>query len=275
MYARGLYKAMSQRSILFVGHSHTDCIAAAAKQIGAENVAVVSLTRHEFTEGLRLRREKQKAREQLKRDKNSLARSRRQLEKEAVQRTAMWISGVSPMAEPDVICLCLEGNRHNVLGLVENPSPFSIGHEEAGCVPPMGGERHFIPYRVLWDIYDTPRLRALTPNIFSLFPTAKRICLSPPPPVGDWKRIRLGPWMNALKDRDPTPKELKLHLYRVQCEVLRDMAEKVGASFIEPDESLLDDGFLSIDYCADVTHGNVAYGEVMLKRVMDKAAGLR
>lgn len=228
-------------SILFVGHSHVVCIAAAARVTGATDVGVINLLEVENLASLSLR------------------------------KLAKHIARMSPFRRPRAVCLCLRGNDHNVYGVTENPDPFSLGHKEMGCVPEFGEERHFIPYQVMRDVFESPRTRRMASHIFEAFPGAARYWLCPPPPVDDWNYITSNPIIYSdVISYGPAPKPLKKQLYRIQCDVLRDVATEAEADFIEPDSNLLDDGFLRPQYCADPTHGNARYGEAMLNILRDR-----
>lgn len=232
-------------SILFVGHSHVVCIAAAVRKAGITDVGVINLL--QVSNGVRL----------------------------PTRKFAEQIARQSPIRRPDAVCLCMHGNDHNVYGVTENPVPFSIGDRETGSIPESGDERQFIPYRVMRDVFEKPRARRLAKHIFDAFPHAARYWLCPPPPVCDWDYITSNPIVYSdMIPFGPAPESLKKQLYRIQCDVLRDMALEGKAVFIEPESCLVEDGFLKPQYCADPTHGNSLYGEVMLRAVRERAGVL-
>lgn len=258
----------SRPSILFIGHSHIVCIAAAAERMGiTQQVGVIDLRDIKATKVIK-RTRGMKAGQAVASEVDRPALSKREREVLAVREDVRRIVRASPITHPDAVCLCIKGNHHNIIGLVENPQPISVGDRYVGAVPPTEGERYFIPYRVLWDTYDDRYVRRLVPRLFAAFPNAKRFYLDAPPPIVDWERIQAEPWFHVLQGSRPAPNELKKKLHQVQQEVFKDMAAKAGAMFIEADDSLLEGGFLSVNYCFDATHGNVAYGEVMLETVM-------
>ncbi|MEP2828278.1 hypothetical protein [Parvibaculum sp.] len=229
-------------SILFVGHSHVVCIAAAVRKTGVTDVGVINLL--EIPGKAKL----------------------------TTQKLAEQIMHMSPIRRPDALCLCMNGNDHNAYGVTENPIPFSLGDREKGCIPEIGEERQFISYRVMRDIFEKPRMRRLVKHVFDAFPQAARYWLCPPPPICDWAYITSNPIVfSDMIQFGPAPESLKKQLYRIQCDVLRDMALEGRATFIEPDSRLVEDGFLRPQYCADPTHGNSLYGEVMLSAVRERA----
>jgi hypothetical protein len=51
---------------------------------------------------------------------------------------------------------------------------------------------------------------------------------------------------------------------------MRDAAEAAGAHFMEVPQQVQDaDGFLKPEYAADATHGNEAYGAVLIRALED------
>jgi len=172
------------------------------------------------------------------------------------------------------ICICLTGNQHNVLGILEHPQPFDVGREDIGASTDDDG-RHFIPYQTMLDTLrkQTGNSRALGRAIFDRFGTAQRIVLAPPPPIGDWEHISKFPGVFAEKiDLGPAPAPVRSTLYRIFLQALAEMAEDLDASFIAPDERVTtEDGFLKPEfYSPDPTHGNGDYGRIMIDEVFNR-----
>lgn len=124
----------------------------------------------------------------------------------------------------------------------------------------------------------TASIASLLTALYEAFPGAKRAYLNPPPPIGDWEHIKHHPGAFAGKIQcGPAPDALRIALYRIQTDCFRSLAEKNGAMFIEPDPSTITpEGFLAKGYFnRDPTHGNAAYGKLMLKKVIDEAGLLQ
>ena len=70
--------------------------------------------------------------------------------------------------------------------------------------------------------------------------------------------------------RGPAPADLRLALYALQSEVLRDLAREHDAVFVEPPGHLFDRvGFLRPEFAnADPTHGNATYGREMVNEIL-------
>jgi len=232
----------SKRSFLMIGHSHSMCIQAAAKaQSNLTNVCVINLGK--------------------------------------ITELGMKVTDIAEAAKaevqdltPGAVCLSIKGNEHNVLGILENPVPFSIGEKAHGTAPRISQGRHFIPFSLMEDHFSTygSNLR-LIKLLYELFPVATRIYLNPPPPIADFEHIVRNPGIFCDKiSLGSSPKELKMQLYRIQTKVLSRIALESNAIFVEPEPELLDaEGFLASPYYnTDPTHGNSAYGKIMLNKML-------
>jgi len=176
--------------------------------------------------------------------------------------------------EPDAVCVSVGGNYHNILGIIENPVPFSVGLGDGGVVPKGSDDRQFIPSSVMEDMFRNYFDDHLVGELYGAFPSAKRLYLNPPPPIPDFEHIRKNP--GIFRDSlhlGSAPNDLRLALYQFQSKVIADVARQNEAIFVEPEQSLLDeDGFLAEQFFSnDPTHGNVEYGQVMLDKLMSAA----
>ncbi|SIT22291.1 hypothetical protein SAMN05421774_11152 [Gemmobacter megaterium] len=240
-------------SILIVGHSHIRCLMEAwNKRAGYEGEYDV-----EFVDLIWLERQEKLAGRQVG---------------DAVKRRVRNPS-------PNYICQCVNGNFHNVLGIVENPVPFSVGEENYGSAP-VGNGRWFIPSSVMMDVFQARFERACKAieSVFAAFPESTRLYLNPPPPVADWEHIKAYP--GVFSDNihlGPAPNDLKIRLYELQTAYFENVARVQAASFIRAaPETLTSDGFLRADYYnADPTHGNMRYGQVMLEEIFKNAQKFR
>ena len=222
--------------LLLIGHSHVNCILAGAREQGVGGrLKVINLRRVDI--------------DPLGADK---------------------VSEMLAGFEPEAVCLCLAGNFHNVVGLLENPRPFSIGMPGLGAVPAVGADRQMIPQALMRDLFLQKAQPEVTARLFAIFPNAERLMLNPPPPVADFDHIRSHPGVFADRiNRGPAPAELRLSLYGLQTDVYRSLAEENGAAFVETPKRLRDaTGFLAKAYVNDdPTHGNAAYGSGMLSEI--------
>lgn len=230
-------------TILIVGHSHVECLSAAARTSGRNNVDVINIQR---------------------------LPNFRTASPEAI--TTMVVEAARHK-NPEVLCLCLFGNEHNVAGIIEHPQPFSIGDTEAIAIPPNSEGRWFIPNSVALDSFREwlGVARKLEKSLHSVFPKAQNFYITPPPPISDWPHILEHP--GVFKDKlhlGPAPDALRLILYRLQCQVLKEAADDCGADTIAVDSHAVDTrGFLKQGfYGNDPTHGNLHYGTLMLTCIL-------
>ena len=162
-----------------------------------------------------------------------------------------------------------------MLGLIEHPQPFSIGDAAKGSEPDGHPDRWFIPYNLMRDDFRAREktARNLAQKIYDQFSNAKHLMLNPPPPISDWEHLKTYP--GIFKDKiklGPAPNELKLKLYQIQTSIFKEIADENNADFIDlSGETTTKDGFLQSGYFnTDPTHGNPAYGAVVLDRIVEK-----
>ena len=191
-------------------------------------------------------------------------------------RTADAVHAAVEDFEPQAVCLCLGGNFHNVIGLLENPKPFAVGAGGFGVIPDTGA-RTLIPNALMRALFLQKAQPELTSQLFAIFPNALRLMLNAPPPVADFEHIRKNPGAFAERiDQGPAPAELRLHLYHLQSDVYREIALEQRAKFIEPPGHLFDEtGFLAPQFVNDdPTHGNAEYGGEMLTEIQAAMGGV-
>lgn len=167
------------------------------------------------------------------------------------------------------IASVIGGNVHNTLGLIRHPRPFDFMlRGEQG--PPLDAHAELIPEAQMRAALarklqpDFARLRLLR-EIAGPF-----IHIESPPPIRDDAYIaaRAEDWF-----RDRAKGEivvagvgLRWRIWRLSSQLMREAAEAVGARFLAVPVEMRDaDGFLLIDYAADPTHGNVAYGAALIR----------
>lgn len=241
-------------NLLIIGHSHVACIRHAVEaNPDIKGVYVVNTNKLTKKRSLKERLLRRKLREQ-----QIVSNMNRQIEK----------------FKPDAVCVCLGGNLHNLFGILENPTPFSVGEKLKGSTSPLSQNRAFIPRALMEEYFDSLIEKTLVSLIFENFPNAVRLYLNSPPPISDFSHIQKYPGVLQDKlDMGPPPNDLKMQLYQIQSNTLRNVAKKENATFVEVEPKLMDsEGFLNSDYYnQDPTHGNRAYGDVMLKKIINLA----
>lgn len=165
------------------------------------------------------------------------------------------------------------GNVHNALALMRHPRPFDfLLSGEQGPSRDAGAE--LIPEALMRATLiqklqpDFARLRALR-AIAGPF-----VHLESPPPVRDESYIaaRAESW---FRDRSEgglavAGAGLRWRMWRLTSRILREAVQALDSYFVPvPPEVQESDGFLRLEFAADPTHGNEAYGEVVIRAIED------
>ncbi|WP_417723920.1 hypothetical protein [Salipiger sp.] len=232
--------------VLFIGYSHIECLRRAARETPRAKVTVVN------------------------------ANTVRSKEKGETRPLYQQVLDSLENPAPDVLCLCLGGNQQHAVGMVEHPQPYSVGDAATGVLPEGDEDRWFIPHAVMLDEFRN-RLHPhtqLSRRLYKDIPGARHFYLNAPPPMVNWPHIRQHPGIFRSKlHLGPPPDAIKTKLYALQSRVFRELAEEFRAQFVDiPDAVKTPEGFLGDDYYNDdPTHGNDAYGAIVLDRVLDEA----
>lgn len=176
-----------------------------------------------------------------------------------------------PATKPDIVLLSMAGNAHNIVGMFDHPQPYAMGHPTKGRVP-VEADRAFIPLDVVDALFDhiLTSVFEKADQIHTHYPDLPFIYVSAPPPNGDEAHIRTYPNAFAEKLNLPfSPPELRLALYEVQCRAYQRQAARHGARFLPaPSAACTPEGFLDLAFAAnDPTHGNAAYGRLVLDQI--------
>lgn len=174
--------------------------------------------------------------------------------------------------DPSKIFLCIDGNQHNAFSLLEHPKKYIVGNT-AEDDSLSNSDRVFVPADVIADV-----LRQRMEPTFQLekalherFSGSDIAHIAPPPPLSDANHIKNHP--GIFKDRlhlGVAPKLLRLSIYQIQMQLCKEQAAKLGSRFIEaPDQAIDEYGLLKSEYFnLDPTHGNIAYGRLMLDKIL-------
>jgi hypothetical protein len=165
------------------------------------------------------------------------------------------------------------GNIHNALALMRHPRPFDFMLSgEKG--PPRDEGAELIPEGLIRATLlerlqpDFARLRALF-EIAGPF-----IHVDSPPPVreSDYISTHAEAWFRDRVEGEIVAAGVgvRWRMWRLTSRLLREAVERLGGHFLPaPPETQDAEGFLRLDYAADPTHGNLAYGEALIRAIED------
>lgn len=185
---------------------------------------------------------------------------------------------VRELEPDDVVISLMGGNQHQILGLVQHQVPFDLFVDAADARPPAGIE--CIPRQALRDIFGMA-LRGKDWTRLSRIKEGARcpvFHMVPPPPKEDAAHIgrrHETAFVAGILDRGISPAPLRLKLWQLQGDVLRELGAETGIGILPPPEgSQTAAGFLKPEYYADdATHGNAAYGALVLEVAARLALG--
>lgn len=102
------------------------------------------------------------------------------------------------------------------------------------------------------------------------------IVIPPPPPIESETHIRKypGAFAEKLKTHQIYPPWIRLAAWLRQIEISREFARQLNIEFVDlPPAAFSERGFLNEQYIGnDPTHGNTAYGELILRHILELAA---
>lgn len=179
--------------------------------------------------------------------------------------------------QPDTLICACRGNEHSIVSMLQHPIPFDfrIPGEEGTLIP----RAEELPYALIkaqlsqiarnnsllfWDF--------LTSECREVF-RGPLYMLPPPPPIGNAEHILSYPSsFGALASRyGVTPAPLRAKLWRVYVRILKDASQAKNQLFVNLPETIFTNGCLSERFWSeDPTHGNKAYGKVILEHVLSK-----
>ena len=129
----------NKSNLLIIGHSHVECLRSAIKaRPDIKDALVININ---------------SIKTELKKE---------QTVTQVVSKTCEVIESF----KPDAVCVCLGGNQHNVLGILENPIPFSVGEKSKGSTSPSSEERMFIPHALMEEYFESKQQKSFLHSIY-------------------------------------------------------------------------------------------------------------
>jgi hypothetical protein len=237
--------------MIVVGHSHIVCVAQAATEVGAplHVINIKSIPRRELTAGADL--------------------SPQFLEK---------LQGLLRQDGSGHLFSLMGGTVHTALGLLRHEQPFDFVLPSRPDIPLVDG-CELIPYGALRDA-----MRRKLRFDLSIVERMKRqlgcevVHFDAPPPALDPEFIRATIWKGLterLRNAGIGPATVRLKLWLLQSEIVQKACEEMGVEFVPaPAIAVDDDGFLSPAYRQDASHGNIAFGRLLLKGMQRYVEGV-
>lgn len=164
------------------------------------------------------------------------------------------------------------GNAHNALALVRHPRGYDFRLSEGGAGPPPEPDAEPIPEALVRAALearlevDFRRMRLLRALIGPF------VHIESPPPLRDDALIRemADAWFReqGVETLGVAPAGLRWRMWRLNSRLFRAEAERIGCSFLAVPAAVHDgDGFLRPELAADATHGDAAYGELIIQAI--------
>lgn len=168
----------------------------------------------------------------------------------------------------------LGGNAHNMISLLRPARPYDLilHGEQAG--PPIADDAELIPESLVRAALEE-RLKTDFWRLRTLHEIAGPFLhVESPPPVNNnaFIRDRAEVYFRDYSDREiiPASPGVRWRIWRLTSRILREYVEALGCRFMPVPASVQDaDGFLRLDLASDPTHGNEAYGEVLIRAIED------
>lgn len=163
------------------------------------------------------------------------------------------------------------GIMHVQLGLrrLDDPSepPFDFVLPDAPDAP-LDASAEIIPSDAMREIVRHQfKMRLKMMGRLAQMAPGRVVQFAPPPPVSDiWLQWLLNKsWMKATEAPN---RWVRWKLWRLTVEIFRQQAVSVGARFVEsPIESLDGEGFMRDELVKNATHGNNAFGALLLQQI--------
>ncbi|HOX43093.1 MAG TPA: hypothetical protein PK668_05830 [Myxococcota bacterium] len=233
--------------IVVLGHSHIRTIAAAAGKTKTNAVfSFVDLNDARFKSSARV-------------DKGDI-RLRAELQEE--------ISRIKTEDPTALFALSIGGAMHNVIGLTKHPDPFSFFN-------PWKPERESVGRLLPFTLIKEMMREALSYQLLVLRGLARALGrplpqLQSPPPVSSEDAIRSTPGVygESIAKFGVVNASSRYAMWRVQSDLFEEVAREEGCDFLlAPKDAVGEDGFLIQKAWRDPTHGNVWYGECVLRQL--------
>jgi hypothetical protein len=178
---------------------------------------------------------------------------------------------------PKAVFLSLFGNELSSIGLIQHPQPFDFHWPEMDL--PADPQSTVIPFDLMKAQlrFSAENSSLLLWRFFASIYSGPIYLAPPPPPIEDETHIKShpGPFADQIATQGLSRPDLRLKLWMLYCDVLREAVLGKSTKFVELPFEIFDEGYLkSIYWQHDPLHGNQAYGDVVLRRMLSLAKAL-
>jgi hypothetical protein len=173
---------------------------------------------------------------------------------------------------PDKLVLAFGGTEHNIIGLIEAEPKFDFiwppfdDFDVGKCLVPANAIEEVLRQRLQSGLGRALMVR----QRFAARPT---YALAPPPPFRAMDdKATLPKAFAELIEAGIAPASVRRKFYAVQCEMMRRAYAKHGIQLISaPGAATDEDGYLLRNlWNRDPTHGNPAYGRLVVENLREK-----
>lgn len=194
----------------------------------------------------------------------------------AVEGFVKLLESLEPVQEQGVLFSFMHGNEHSMLSLVQHAMPYDFRL-------PWLPEFALLPgvQPIPFEIIHRQMAKALAHVIGcvammrSKLPGMRIVHVMAPPPIETEAQIKETPevFREKLMQSGVTPLSIRLKYYWLAARMLTESLRSLGAELLTcPPEAVAPSGAIKEGYAFGATHGNEAYGEIVLRQMQSLLA---
>jgi hypothetical protein len=172
---------------------------------------------------------------------------------------------VKSLEEQAKLFVSIMGQEHNDFSLRVYPIPADFEFPEYVNLPLIEG-RQIVPLKSVEAIINKSMepTKAILFAIRAMLPKARIINIIPPPPATTSAVAKI---FNVTEDIVP-PSSVRLKHYLIYTKIITEIANQLNIEILKPPTAIIgDDGLMSPEFAQDTHHGNVRYGEEVLRQM--------
>lgn len=169
------------------------------------------------------------------------------------------------------VVLLIDGNYHNIFGLVNLPEQFDFYLPDRIDLP-VKTNVQLLPVSLVHKIFerDMRFVLSFTSQLSQLFKNNIIYQIESPPPLPESHIIKYpDPFKEKIDQLGISSAVFRYKLWRLHSKIVHKHCETIGITFIDiPKETQDTDGILLEKYCHfDATHTNALYGSLVLNQI--------